>query len=401
MSEKVQRLAVASYQWRGHIPTYHRLFIESGRRLGCEIVSLAPESVAGVECVRFGVDPNAQESSAVAAASTRTWRDAVRRALAPTGILGARHCRRVWRNLGSAVASTRPPIDAVIITYLADGFLGAWTRGRWVDRILPVNWAGCWNAPSVDRANESPRVDGPLDARHCRGVWIPDRGVAQAWAQRRPSQPVREFPEIADLSTGAMPTELEEVRRAAAGRKIVALLGNLAARKGIFTFIAAARRAELEGVPLFFVAAGEMTRTATGADYDRLAAIAREPRGNLRILPRRLSDGAEFNAWVAAADVLFCAYWDFPYSSNLLTKAAHFGKPVLVSQGGGMERTLQEYQLGLSVPQRDVDAALEALRRLASGGLPAARSAEYAKAHGPDRLDALVSSLLNPECGHV
>lgn len=401
MSDPVQRLAVASYQWRGHIPTYHRLFIESGRRLGCEVVSLAPENVPSVECVPFGVDPNAQESSAVAAASAQTWRDAVRRRLAPTGILGARRCRRVWRDLGSALAAARPPIDAVIITYLADGFLGAWTRGRWVDRILPVNWAGCWNAPPVGRVTESLRVDGPLAASHCRGVWIPDHGVAEAWAHQRPNQPVQEFPEIADLSTGAIPTELEVVRRAAAGRKIVALLGNLNARKGIFTLIAAARRAELEGTPLFFVAAGEMTRTTTGDDYDRLAAIAREPRANLRILPHRLSDGAEFNAWVAAADVLFCAYWDFPYSSNLLTKAAHFGKPVLVSRGGAMERTMQEYQLGLSVPPRDADAALDALRQLTGGSLPVPRSAAYAKAHGPERLDALVSSLLNPGRGHA
>ena len=100
----------------------------------------------------------------------------------------------------------------------------------------------------------------------------------------------------------------------------------------------------------------------------------------------RIPGEAQFNSVVRACDVLFAAYWDFPSSSNLLSKAAVFGKPILVSEGHCMARRVAEYGLGVAIPQRDAAACIDALRQLFDGVPPRARYGHYRERHSMDRL---------------
>jgi hypothetical protein len=49
--------------------------------------------------------------------------------------------------------------------------------------------------------------------------------------------------------------------------------------------------------------------------------------------------------------MIFAVYKDFPHSSNLLSKAAFFKKPIMVSSKYYMGSEVDEYQLGFSVSE--------------------------------------------------
>ena len=114
----------------------------------------------------------------------------------------------------------------------------------------------------------------------------------------------------------------------------------------------------------------------------------------------RVPDERAYNSLVQACDVLFAAYVDFPHSSNTLTKAAVFEKPIIVSDGHLMAARVREYRLGEVVPQGDAEAALRAIRRIVDD-LPGWREknkprwAEYRERHSVARLNEALAGLLS------
>lgn len=60
----------------------------------------------------------------------------------------------------------------------------------------------------------------------------------------------------------------------------------------------------------------------------------------------KIPDESCFNALIAESDLIFAAYKQFTGSSNLLTKAAAFRKPVIVSRGLCMGRRVEQYGTG-------------------------------------------------------
>jgi hypothetical protein len=173
------------------------------------------------------------------------------------------------------------------------------------------------------------------------------------------------------------------------------LLGNITLRKGILTFIKMAALAWTRQRPLFFVAAGDFSLNSCGDEYGIIDAACRAAPQNFRLYPKRIADGPEFNAHVAACDVIFAAYHNFPFQSNLLTKAAAFAKPVIVSQGFIMERRTVEYDLGLAVPQDDAEKALQAATALLEEP-PAIRRryTDYLNANSLNELDRVLAKLV-------
>ena len=69
--------------------------------------------------------------------------------------------------------------------------------------------------------------------------------------------------------------------------------------------------------------------------------------------PERFPNEASYNALILACDVLWAVYRENPHSSNTLTKAAYFERPVVVADGHLMARQTREYRLGLVVPANE------------------------------------------------
>ena len=71
----------------------------------------------------------------------------------------------------------------------------------------------------------------------------------------------------------------------------------------------------------------------------------------------------QFYALHSVCDILFGVYHQFAHSSGLLTKAAFFQKPVIVSKGYCMEERVRKYHLGLVVDEGDVSLSVRSLMR--------------------------------------
>jgi glycosyltransferase involved in cell wall biosynthesis len=104
------------------------------------------------------------------------------------------------------------------------------------------------------------------------------------------------------------------------------------------------------------------------------------------------------NAVIHAADILFAAYKNFRISSNMPSKAAHFAKPILVSDGFLMGDRVRRYGIGIVVDQDDVQDMLCALERLAQNPVVpehfAAYRAELSEQTAGDRLENFVNHVL-------
>jgi hypothetical protein len=99
-----------------------------------------------------------------------------------------------------------------------------------------------------------------------------------------------------------------------------------------------------------------------------------------------------------AADILFAAYKNFRISSNMPGKAAHFSKPILVSDEFLMGYRVRLYGIGLAVPQDNVRAMLAALEQLAVDPVPpenfAAYRADFSEQAASDSLENYFNHVL-------
>jgi hypothetical protein len=97
-----------------------------------------------------------------------------------------------------------------------------------------------------------------------------------------------------------------------------------------------------------------------------LRSFVAAPPENCLVHPAYIEDERELNSIIAAADILYAVYDDFRPSSNTLTKAAMFNKPVMVSDRYLMGERVRRYRTGATVASgttEEIIAALETLRR--------------------------------------
>jgi hypothetical protein len=223
--------------------------------------------------------------------------------------------------------------------------------------------------------------------------------------QRRCGHPVIAFPDITDETLAGPSEAAAAIRARAAGRKVVGLI-SMEKRKGLLTLLRVALRARELGEPWFFVATGPFHRdTFTAGELAFCDDLARRSAaGELDSLHfdtsgARIPDGAPFNSLVAGFDLVWAAYEDFEGSSNALTKAAVFRRPVVATTGQCVGTRVERHQLGRTFPQADVAACLEAIRGALAGTGPDGRALApefdlYHRAHSRERLDEVFRGLL-------
>ena len=115
---------------------------------------------------------------------------------------------------------------------------------------------------------------------------------------------------------------------------------------------------------LCFAFVGELGTHGYSEEEHTLISSLAAQRPNVFTRFKHIPDGPDFNAYFLAADVIFASYLDFADSSGILTKAAVFKKPVVVSDGYLMAERIRKYRMGKIIPQGDVRAAGNAIREL-------------------------------------
>lgn len=260
--------------------------------------------------------------------------------------------------------------DLVFFAWL-DNYLSYYLTHSIIDRIFPYKWSGLYFTPPYLRFGQRvlPILRIPLTpytiakSPHCCGIALLDEKETKK-VQAQIKTPVITFPDVTDESLPDINyTIVKQIREKAGDRKIIGLLGGLTKRKGLLTLLEAAQRSVKENY--FFVFAGQLY------DYELLPEEATKVGNIVKANPPncffhfvRIPDEAQFNAVIDACDILFAAYEDFPYSSNILTKAAVFEKPVIVTDGFCMGERVKAFRLGLSIPEGNVDKCIEAIHCL-------------------------------------
>ena len=175
------------------------------------------------------------------------------------------------------------------------------------------------------------------------------------------------------------------------------MLGSLDKRKGTLTLLEVSRQASDRW---FFVFAGRLAEPAfTAAELARIEKIVKTNPDNCFFYLNSIPDGSRFNAVVQVCDVLYAAYENFPYSSNILTKAAIFEKPVIASKNYCMGERVQKFNLGYGIEGGSVSQCVSILERLheelSTGNLSIQPDFEgYRRLHSIEQLRAAFQKIL-------
>jgi glycosyltransferase involved in cell wall biosynthesis len=241
-----------------------------------------------------------------------------------------------------------------------------------------------------------PRPHSMFGGALCRGIAILDEGIVEK-VSTSVGRPVAVFPDVPDERPAATEEERkrgDDLKRFAHGRPVIGLFGHLHQSKGVGTFLETIRSLPEDG--LCFALAGEVWGGPEG-ELSRQVQRTLSERANLWTHLERLPDEPHLNHLLAACDVIVAAYWDFPHSSGIQSKAAALKKPVIVSDGHLMAERSRRYHLGEVVPQKDPVALGAAIQKLTGGAKSSAtvpRWEEYREAHSFDRLKSGLKELL-------
>jgi hypothetical protein len=199
-----------------------------------------------------------------------------------------------------------------------------------------------------------------------RGTCFLDEAVCAAYRQQMPERIFEYLPDIADISLPEQVSSLaRQILERAANRKIVFMGGSIGKQKNLarwFELIALANPKDW-----FFLQIGRLNHNnLLPEDQLALANIVKHPPKNLWIQPEYLADERQFNEIITLSSVIFAVYRDFARSSNMLSKAAYFEKPLLVAAGQLMGKRVDHYQIGLTVDQDSASSMYQGLLALDS-----------------------------------
>jgi glycosyltransferase involved in cell wall biosynthesis len=253
---------------------------------------------------------------------------------------------------------------------MVDFYLHPAIGKRLADILFPFKWIGLYFRPRYQQNQHFFRRESIFGAKHCRGVFVIDDDESVVRKVKTVSKNMVTVVPEATNENSAINEEIRSVILGKSkGRCVVGFLGNLTPTRGLGTFIELIKKADPERY--FFVAAGPLpTTTDKHSPIETIQSLSRNPPENCLFLTRNIPDGTDFNTIVRACDIIYLIYRGFPHSSNVMTKAALFHKPVIVSEGKGdiMAEGVRRYSTGAIIPQEDVlEKSLESLRALAAG----------------------------------
>tara|TARA_B110000459_G_scaffold203758_1_gene261624 strand:+ start:4548 stop:5717 length:1170 start_codon:yes stop_codon:yes gene_type:complete len=217
----------------------------------------------------------------------------------------------------------------------------------------PHNWIGLYFHPTHLRKSsqgetESMATDSIFKMNSCKAIAVLDKGVGEK-LHKLISKPIIIFPDITNTLHNDATSKLGlEILEKAKGRRVISILGMQSRRKGVLSLIEIAKDCVNENV--FFLFGGPLDEpTYSERELSSLLQfIASKPK-NCFFWLQHLKDGPEFNDLIKLSSLIYAVYLSFPHSSNLLVKAAFFGKPVLVSNEYYMGELVDKYQLGDTV----------------------------------------------------
>lgn len=393
---------------RGHHLTYMRFFCKTLLELGYRVLVFYPDTKAVTNwldthcpdhtdnCYAFAIDEYAHRQLPIFGK--------IPSRLQPLVVLARwQYTKHI---IQKAIDQVGHKPDLVFFNWL-DNYLSYFIPHYVIDLLFPYKWSGIYFRPGDLRFKKHAPLPHYAIARSswCQALTLLDEGFSRV-IEPKLRVPVIPFPDLTDETPPDSTLDIIRQIKARAGtRKIIGLIGSLSKRKGLFTFLEVAHR--LANEDYFFVLAGPLNQATFHQEYDQtlsnefsqLEEMVKKPPENCFFYFQSIPDGSHFNAFINAFDVLFAAYENFPYSSNILTKAAVFQKPVIVSDGFCMAERVKRFQFGLTIPEGNVAECITAIETLSNPYLLTESNLSfdfegYKRLHSAQRLGEIFTALL-------
>ncbi len=399
--------------WIGHHPMYFAQFTASFLRVGANVIGLCPEPDAAMHDLRQTLGTSDLTNRAHFFHLPSGKRSFLNGRFEGDPVRTFSRWKKAADILAHAEAVSGLTADMVYFPYL-DSYLRFLPFPVIPRLLLNRPWSGLYlrnhhhgEPPSLLKSLRLlAKGDSILKSDQCLGIGVLDERFIPAMT--RLNVKVTAYPDVthADLPPQPYPLALE-IQRKAAGRKIIGIIG-LERRKGFLTLLRTARLAQQAKFPYYFACAGIISLGQFTADEqteilsirDRIASGEID---NLHFDPAaaRIPDEADYNSVFRIFDIAWAAYEDFQGSSGTLSKAAAFEIPCLATRGECVGQRVETYRLGLTIPEADPSAALNAISHLAintdrEGNPLAASFAAYRDDHSLQRLDHILAKLLEP-----
>ena len=231
------------------------------------------------------------------------------------------------------------------------------------DFIMHYKWGGLYL--QANRNNKVKCFDKRKLFLSKRCIAVAILGKASPFLSNLINNKIVIFPDFTETSLPEKEYFLaQEIRKKANGRKIVSLLGAIASRKGLKTFINTTTI--LDESDFFYVLAGEGAETSITKEEIQLINSQFKNKSNCFYHPEKIISDEDFNSLIDCSDIIYAAYIDFEYSSNMLTKASFFRKPIIVSKGYYMEEVVNKHRIGLAIEQNNSTQCRDAILSLSS-----------------------------------
>jgi hypothetical protein len=213
----------------------------------------------------------------------------------------------------------------------------------------PIPWASLCITSTDDQQDPHKPTPSYYTLSTYRGTCFLNDRVAQLYKIRWPNKTFECLPDITEtalpLTATPIATRLEEL---AHGRTIVFMGGSIGRQKNLPHWFELIQKAD--SATFYFVQIGRINyNNLSDEDTAALSCVMSRPPENLYIYDQYIPDETIFNEIIWISDIIFAVYTDFARSSNMLSKAAYFEKPILVAQGALMAERVDKYGIGKSV----------------------------------------------------
>ena len=369
------KIAVVDSTTSGHRETFYKQFARSWQEAGHEVMMFTPTAIEEIthQAVKFKPllplpvnQPIMKKLTVLQNARIRLY------------------------NLKIVLDNVNPFTHDLVFFACLDDFLPTLSNTSLLNELMPYHWSGLLVQSALPTYKWwMPDVRPALRHKHCTGIGILNEFSSEtlkSWQKN-----IIQLPDFADLSTPNEEYALcQNIRTEAQGRKIISLLGSINKRKGIDLLLNT-----IELMPqdeYYFVIAGKSSLTMN--ETKRLESFANQHK-NMMISLDKIPTEADFNTLVTQSDIIFAVYQQFTGSSNLLTKAAAFYKPVVVTTNQCMGRRIEVYQTGIAIDEKDANACSKAIIELCKRKIDRKNYEQYLALHRTETLSNCLSNLTN------
>lgn len=365
----IENIALIDTEWQGHHSGHFKHYTKTLLELGYQVIAFCPNPTELSEWVTDNCPEQVRLLHAFDIGETEGSSFPIGRIRRSLITLAC------WRQATTAIQKALEKIgkqpDLVFFPWL-DSYLAPYITYHSVDQIFPYKWIGIYHLPSHLRMKqrfESLRrgllnPDAVLYSPQCLAVGVHDEGIAEKLKNKINGKSVVVFPNFTDESPPEPNFPLvKEILKKARGRKIIGLIGSQGRRKGLLTLLEIAQKSVQED--WFFVFVGELAEHSfPPQERTRVQSIISSNPDNCFFHFGHVPGDSQFNALAKVCDVLWVVYKNFVFSSQILTVAAIFEKPVIAQDSFCIGERVKKYRLGLTVPEDDISKCIEALRGL-------------------------------------